>query len=106
MPCWSAHRGRGGGPALGSRPESHGSLYDLVVPGETRFKLRPAATVVVPERYGNITYRFNRLGYRDVDHDPQARRRRLVWLGDSVSFGLGVEQDRTYSPPSCRSGSP
>lgn len=73
-----------------------GSLYDFIVPGPKRFKLRPSTTVTVPERYGNITYHFNRLGYRDVDHDPRERRRRLVWLGDSVSFGLGVDQDRTF----------
>ena len=73
-----------------------GSLYDSIVPAGDRFKLRPSTSALVPERYGNITYRFNRLGYRDVDHDPRARRRRLVWLGDSVSFGLGVEQDSTF----------
>jgi lysophospholipase L1-like esterase len=73
-----------------------GSLYDFIVPSGTRFKLRPSTTVLVPERYGDITYHFNRQGYRDIDHDPQARRRRLVWLGDSVSFGLGVEQDQTF----------
>jgi GDSL-like Lipase/Acylhydrolase family len=74
-----------------------GSLYDYVIPVGTRFKMRPDTTVVVPERYGDIRYRFNHLGYRDVDHDPAGPGPRLLWLGDSVTFGLGVAQDRTYA---------
>lgn len=83
------------GAALGGT----GSLYDFIEIGEERFKMQPGISVVVPERYGDIRYRFNREGYRDVDHDLPARgdgRRRIVWLGDSVSFGLGVDQDRTF----------
>ena len=74
-----------------------GSLYDYIVPVGTRFKMRPGVTVIVPERYGDIRYSFNRQGYRDVDHDPARPGRRLLWLGDSVTFGLGVAQDRTYA---------
>src|SRR5881397_337896 len=73
-----------------------GSLYDSVVPVGRRFKMRPDTTLRVPERYGDILYRFNHEGYRDADHDPASPRRRIVWLGDSVSFGLGVAQDRTF----------
>lgn len=72
------------------------SLYQLVVPAAGRFKLRPDTAVVVPERYGDVGYRFNHEGYRDVDHDPAGRRRKIVWLGDSVSFGLGAPQDGTF----------
>jgi lysophospholipase L1-like esterase len=73
-----------------------GSLYSYVVPVGTRFKLRPDCAVVVPERYGDVLYRFNHEGYRDADHDPASPRRRIVWLGDSVSFGLGITQERTF----------
>lgn len=73
-----------------------GSLYDYIEQGDGRFKMRPGVAVTVPERYGDIRYRFNREGYRDADHDPAAPGRRIVWLGDSVSFGLGVDQDRTF----------
>jgi lysophospholipase L1-like esterase len=73
-----------------------GSLYDAIEQGPRRFKMRPSSSILVPERYGDIRYRFNQEGYRDVDHDLGDSRRRLVWLGDSVSFGLGVEQDRTF----------
>jgi lysophospholipase L1-like esterase len=73
-----------------------GSLYDEIVaagPG-SRFKMRAGAAVTVPERYGDIHYRFNRAGYRDGEPRPGSRR--IVLLGDSVSFGLGVDQDEIY----------
>jgi len=70
-----------------------GSLYDEVVPAGSRFKMRPGA-VTVPERYGDIHYSFNREGYRDGEPWPAARR--IVVLGDSVSFGLGVDQDEIW----------
>jgi lysophospholipase L1-like esterase len=73
-----------------------GSLYDYVVPVGKRFKMRPDTALRVPERYGDVLYRFNHEGYRDADHDPGSPRRRIVWLGDSVSFGLGVAQERTF----------
>jgi lysophospholipase L1-like esterase len=73
-----------------------GSLYDAIEQGPRRFKMHPSSAILVPERYGDIRYRFNREGYRDIDHDDRDGRRRMVWLGDSVSFGLGVDQDRTF----------
>lgn len=79
-----------------------GSLYSLIVPRPSgRFVLRPNADLTVPERYGNIRYRLNREGYRDIDRTPEAMSgavsRRLLLLGDSVTFGLGVPQDRIYA---------
>jgi lysophospholipase L1-like esterase len=71
-----------------------GTLYELIVNVGTRFKMRPASEVLVPERYGDVRYRFNHAGYRD--DDPRPGTRRIVLLGDSVSFGLGVAQDRIY----------
>jgi lysophospholipase L1-like esterase len=73
-----------------------GSLYDHVVERDSRFVLTPAATVNVPERYGTVRYTFNRQGYRDRDHGRPTRPR-LLLLGDSVTFGLGVPQDQIYS---------
>ncbi|HEX6902218.1 MAG TPA: SGNH/GDSL hydrolase family protein [Thermoanaerobaculia bacterium] len=75
-----------------------GSLYDFIVAGAPgrRFKLRSGVAVTVPERYGDIRYSFNREGYRDDDPAPGPGRR-IVLLGDSVSFGLGVDQDGIYA---------
>ncbi|HEX4956232.1 MAG TPA: SGNH/GDSL hydrolase family protein [Thermoanaerobaculia bacterium] len=79
-----------------------GSLYQYVVfstsrSGVLRYKMAPGARFFVPERYGDIEYRFNALGYRDRDHDPASSRPRLVILGDSVSFGLGAPQETIYA---------
>lgn len=75
-----------------------GSLYSLIVPQPGhRFVLRPNADLVVPERYGDIRYRLNDKGYRDIDREPTHSSRRILVLGDSVSFGLGVPQDQIYS---------
>ncbi|HXU32238.1 MAG TPA: SGNH/GDSL hydrolase family protein [Thermoanaerobaculia bacterium] len=76
-----------------------GSLYSLIVPRpHGRFVLRPNADLNVPERYGDIRYRLNREGYRDIDHNPESKTaRRVLLLGDSVTFGLGVPQDRIYA---------
>jgi lysophospholipase L1-like esterase len=71
-----------------------GSLYDDVVPAGSRFKMRSGSSILVPERYGDIRYRINRAGYRD--DEPQPGRRRIVVLGDSVSFGLGVQQEKIW----------
>ena len=72
-----------------------GSLYEHIVlgPPGSRFRLRPG-TLTVPERYGDIVYRMNSSGYRDAEPRPGSRR--IVLLGDSVSFGLGVDQDAIY----------
>lgn len=74
-----------------------GSLYDYVVPVGKRFKLRPDTRLIVPERYGDVDYRFNRQGYRDDEPAPGPGVRRIVLLGDSVGFGLGVDQDRIFA---------
>jgi len=77
-----------------------GSLYDFVVPGKDRkerFTLRRSVSVIVPERYGDIFYSFNHLGYRDTEPASGPGVRRIVFLGDSVTFGLGVNQDRIYA---------
>lgn len=74
-----------------------GSLYDYVVPTKTRFKMQPGAVVDVPERYGTVRYSFNAQGYRDRDHDPSSGRRPILLLGDSVTFGLGVDQGLIYA---------
>jgi lysophospholipase L1-like esterase len=74
-----------------------GSLYEFVVAGKDRFKLRPDSEVIVPERYGDIFYRFNRRGYRDREPASGTAVRRIVLLGDSVAFGLGVDQDRIFA---------
>jgi lysophospholipase L1-like esterase len=76
-----------------SRVGEVGSLYELVVQQPGRFKLAASRRLVAPERYGDVVYQTNRSGYRDDDPRPVGSCPRVVVLGDSVSFGLGVAQD-------------
>lgn len=59
--------------------------------------LRPDRVVVQPERFGDVRYSSNALGFRDRDHDPDAETRRIVFLGDSVTFGLTADQDVLFT---------
>jgi len=91
-----------GGEALVRLVETFGrtptaSLYSLIVPGKPRFTLRPNADIVVPERYGNIEYKLNSHGFRDREHSGTGPAQRVVLLGDSVTFGLGVRQEVTFA---------
>ncbi len=73
-----------------------GSLYDQIVINGERFKLKPNSLTVAPERYGDIAYQANEDGYRDSNYPASDARAPILWLGDSVSFGLGVEQAETF----------
>lgn len=74
-----------------------GSLYSSIAVGPSDWRMKPNSSVVVPERYGNVRYRFNRDGFRDRDHEVNSDRYRILILGDSVSMGLGVGDDSTYA---------
>src|SRR5262249_1314045 len=60
-----------------------------------KYEIRPGAVV---ERDG-VLYRINAQGLRDdKDVSPkQAGERRIVVLGDSIAFGLGVDQGWTFT---------
>lgn len=55
--------------------------------------LRPSSTLVQPERQGDVSYTSNQLGFRDRNHALDADARRIVFLGDSVTFGLGAREE-------------
>ena len=59
-----------------------------------RRTLPPDSTVRFAERQGDIEYRANDLGTRGGGPVPAARR--IVVLGDSIAFGLGVREDETF----------
>jgi lysophospholipase L1-like esterase len=73
-----------------------GSLYEQIVVDGKRFKMRPNTTTVVPERYGDIRYDINADGYRDRNHPESDDKKSIVWLGDSISFGLGVQDANIF----------
>lgn len=73
-----------------------GSLASHLVLQEDYFHFRPGTRVVQPERYGDIHYTFNRLGFRGPNPRSDGEVRRILFLGDSVTFGLGVDDDKTF----------
>jgi len=73
-----------------------GALSSFIVLRDDFWTLRPNTTVVQPERYGDIRYSSNMNGFRDRNHPPDSDACRIVFLGDSITFGLEVQQDRIY----------
>lgn len=59
-----------------------------------RRTLRPDSTVRFAERRSDIEYHGNALGTRGGGRVPAARR--IVVLGDSIAFGLGVREEETF----------
>jgi GDSL-like Lipase/Acylhydrolase family len=71
----------------------------LTIPTERGFRHNPNSEVVVentPARPGvTVVYRTNSIGYRNRELGPRGSPR-ILFLGDSVTFGLGVNEDETF----------
>lgn len=74
-----------------------GNIYDYGV-GKINVRLRPMAvsTVVTPEY--RVQYFINSLGYRDREFtiEKPSDTYRIAVVGDSVTFGVGVELEETF----------
>lgn len=83
----------------------NGGVYDVETFRYARLLTRPAPEVhhlQVPGAAAmlqGVEVRINARGLRDRDFDAQAPAgvKRLLLMGDSVTFGWGVAQDRTYA---------
>jgi len=73
-----------------------GSLYSYVVTSGDSWNFQPNITVVQPERYGDRSYSLNNYGYRGRDIVLENNKRRILFLGDSITFGLGVKDSFVY----------
>jgi hypothetical protein len=73
-----------------------GSLHNFVVQEGDFFYVRPGARVMQPERYGNTLYSINSHGFRGGEIDSGSSARRILFLGDSITFGLYVGYESTY----------
>ena len=59
--------------------------------------LEPGVRLIQPERDGDTLYEANRLGLRD--REPPAasdRRPRILFVGDSITFGLAIAAERGF----------
>ena len=74
-----------------------GSLYSYVVTNGDSWNFQPGVTVIQPERYGDRSYSLNNYGYRGRNVTLENNKRRILLLGDSITFGLGVQDSFTYS---------
>lgn len=75
----------------------HGSIYDYGV-GKINIRLKPLAVSTVVTSEFRVQYFINSLGYREreftVEKPPGTYR--IVVIGDSMTFGVGVELEETF----------
>ena len=74
-----------------------GTLYDLIALSKDYWTLRPGAAITQVERSGDVTYAVNAAGYRGSLPSGAKTSKRIVFLGDSVTFGLGVEERQSFT---------
>jgi hypothetical protein len=72
-------------------------IYSYYVIKDNYWLLVPNQTIIQPERYGDITYSSNRNGFRDINHNLLSNNYRILIIGDSITFGFGVDQEYIYS---------
>lgn len=69
-------------------------LRDMLPDDQLVYRHKPAWG----KRYGNVLVTYNERGLRDRPILPKAEGEyRILALGDSVTFGLGVDQDKTFA---------
>ncbi len=82
---------------LGFRGEVSWNLHDIVKVDDKilNYRLKPNSTSFS----GDVVYRLNSRGFRDVEHRYQkdAQTYRVVVLGDSVAFGYKVPLEETFA---------
>lgn len=89
--------GEGALRLLGFRGEISWNLQDVISIDDTvlNFRLSPNSESFS----GNIVYKLNSRGFRDLEHSYQkvANAFRILVLGDSVAFGYKVSLENTFS---------
>ena len=68
------------------------ALYRLSKIKELGYEHRAETKVDI----GGISYRINRLGFRDIDHRFRKTDERVVIVGDSITFGWNLPLEDTY----------
>jgi len=68
------------------------ALYRLSKIKELGYEHRPETKVEI----GGISYRINRLGFRDIEHRFRKTDERVIIVGDSITFGWDLPLEDTY----------
>jgi len=63
---------------------------------DLQFAMRPSATTELGRHDFRITVKTNALGLRDIDRGPKGSALRILAVGDSFTFGWGVEREKTF----------
>jgi lysophospholipase L1-like esterase len=75
---------------------SFGVLTSYIVWDGDFWRLKPKTIIVQSERLGDTEYVINSLGYRGAEVDTAIEGKRVVFLGDSITFGTGVAEPETF----------
>ncbi len=72
-------------------------LYRMLPDNPREYGLHPGVSRenLVPDSGLKWSYRINADGFRGNDFDVEAGARRILFVGDSYTFGWGVDQDET-----------
>lgn len=73
-------------------------LHQISDDPEQLYELKPGAKLELPAGSRVVTYAINSLGFRDVEFAEQKSPGvfRILALGDSMTFGPGVDLEQTY----------
>ncbi|ETR66381.1 MAG: hypothetical protein OMM_12862 [Candidatus Magnetoglobus multicellularis str. Araruama] len=71
------------------------TLYSYIEVFPNYYKLKPNTLITQPERYGDINYNINAHGFRKSD--PIESDDKILFLGDSITFGLGVQESQLFT---------
>lgn len=63
---------------------------------DLQFAMRPSARTELGRRDFRIHVKTNALGYRDEERGPKGEALRVLSMGDSFTFGWGVERGQTF----------
>lgn len=74
-------------------------LYAMLPDSPLEYELHPGVTRenLIPDTGVSWHYRINSNGFRGEDFDPESDRRRVLFIGDSYTFGWAVEQDEVLT---------
>jgi len=73
-------------------------VHDDVADPWIGWKLSPAAAIEEATGEYRVTYHSNRQGFRSKrDFSPRSTHKLIAFLGDSYTFGSGVEDDETFA---------